>query len=110
MAGVRRQVRLSADFLALAKSHFPEGGSASGAPSFELFTVGPLAAAEDLFGRDFDNLPEVAPGVRGWSTLHTPFFPPIVFYGALVVGDYVELMSLSVDNEYWEQIDADPEL
>jgi hypothetical protein len=105
---IRRNVRLSADFLALAKAYFPEGGSATGTPSFEMFSAGPLDAAMELFGRSFEELPEEAPGIRAWNTLQTPFFPPIVFYGALVE-DYVELMSLTVDNEYWEQIDADPE-
>lgn len=108
MSGIRRPVRLSADFVALAKSFFPEGGSVSGAPSYELFSAGPLEAAKELFGRSFEELPEIAPGIRGWNTLQTPFFPPIVFYGALV-GNRVELMSLTVDNEYWDQIDADPE-
>lgn len=108
MSGIRRQVRLSADFVALAQSFFPEGGSVSGTPSYELFSAGPQEAAKELFGRSFEELPEIAPGIRAWNTLQTPFFPPIVFYGALVA-DHVELMSLTVDTEWWEQIDADPD-
>src|SRR5664280_1297189 len=61
---------------------------------------GPLAAASDLFSRSFEELFEIVPGIRALDTLHTPFFPPITFYAALVDG-YIEILSLSVDDEYW---------
>ena len=105
----RREIRHSADFLAVAKSHFPPGGSISGRPSFERFSAGPLAAADDLFSIDFENQFEIVPGIRSWITLHTPHFPPIVFYAVLVEG-YVELVSLTVDEDYWELLDGDPEM
>ena len=41
--------------------------------------------------------------------LHTPHFPPIVFYAVLVEG-YVELISLTVDKDYWDLLDGDPEM
>jgi hypothetical protein len=43
--------------------------------------------------------------MRALDTLHTPFFPPITFYAALVNG----VISLSVDDSYWELLDGDPE-
>jgi hypothetical protein len=94
--------------LELAAETFPVGGSPDGRPSFERFCDGPLAAAEDLFSRSFDEMPEIVPGVRGWTTLHTPFFPPIVFY-AVLVGDDVEVLSLTVDQDYEWFDDDDPE-
>jgi len=39
---------------------------------------------------------------------NTPFFPPITFYAALVDG-YIEILSLSVDDEYWDLLDGDPD-
>ena len=42
---------------------------------------------------------------------HAPHahFPPIVFYAVLVEG-YVELISLTVDEDYWDLLDGDPEM
>jgi hypothetical protein len=94
--------------LETAKGHFPVGGSAEGKPSFELFMRGPLDAASELFSRSFEELYEIVPGIRALDTLHTPFFPPITFYAALVDG-YIEILSLTVDDSYWELLDGDPE-
>jgi hypothetical protein len=38
----------------------------------------------------------------------TPHFPSIVFY-AIPVEGYVELISLTVDRDYWDLLDGDPE-
>lgn len=108
MAATRRETRHSPEFLATAKEHFPDGGSADGKPSFEFFARGPLEAASELFSRSFEDLYEIVPGIRALDTLHTPFFPPITFYAALVNG-YIEIISLSVDDSYWELLDGDPE-
>ena len=108
MAATRREVRHAPDFLILANVHFPVGGSADGRPSFELFARGPLEAASELFSRSFESLYEIAPGIRALDTLHTPFFPPITFY-AVLVDAYIEIISLSVDDSYWELLDGDPE-
>lgn len=108
MAAQRREVRHSESFLEQARIFFPPGGSSDGRPSFELFTRWPLSAADELFSRSFDELPEIAPGIRGWLTLQTPFFPPIVFYAVLVV-DYVEIVSLTVDEDYWDLMEDDPD-
>jgi len=104
----RREVRHSPAFLATAKERFPVGGSAEGRPSYELFERGPLEAASELFSRSFDDLFEIVPGIRAIDTLHTPFFPPITFY-AVLVDDYIEIVSLSIDDTYWELLDGDPE-
>lgn len=108
MPANRREIRHSPGFLNTAKEHFPVGGSSDGNPSFELFSRGPLAAASDLFSRSFEELFEIVPGIRALDTLHTPFFPPITFYAALVDG-YIEILSLSVDDEYWDLLDGDPD-
>jgi hypothetical protein len=108
VAATRREIRHSPDFLATAKEKFPVGGSISGRPSFELFSRGPLEAASELFSRSFEELFEIVPGIRALDTLHTPFFPPITFYAVLVDG-YVEIISLSIDDSYWELLDGDPE-
>jgi hypothetical protein len=108
VAAIRREIRHSPDFLAAAKEHFPAGGSAAGSPSFELFARGPLEASSELFSRSFEDLFELVPGIRALDTLHTPFFPPITFYAALV-DDYIEIVSLSIDDSYWELLDGDPE-
>ena len=92
----------------MAKEHFPVGGSTAGRPSFEFFARGPLEAASELFSRSFEDLFEIVPGIRALDTLHTPFFPPITFYAALVSG-HIEIISLSIDDSYWELLDGDPE-
>jgi hypothetical protein len=108
VAATRREIRHSPDFLAAAREHFPVGGSAVGKPSFELFSRGPLEAASELFSRSFEELFEIVPGIRALDTIHTPFFPPITFYAALV-DDYVEILSMSIDDTYWDLLDGDPE-
>ena len=108
----KRRVRHSEDFLAIARHHFPPGGSSDGRPSFELFVAHPLAAADELFARSFDELPELAPGIRALVTIHTPFFSPIAFYAIAVVygGDEeIEIISMTVDEDYWDLIHEDPE-
>jgi hypothetical protein len=67
-----------------------------------------LEAAGELFSRSFEDLYEIVPGIRALDTLHTPFFPPITFY-ALLVDGYIEIISLSIDDTYWELLDGDPE-
>lgn len=74
-----------------------------GAPSFEQFSNGPLAAATEFFRRRFDEAPEPYPGIRAWITIRLPVFMPMVFYAAQV-DDHVELIDFSAheDADYWD--------
>lgn len=109
MGGARRRVRCSEHLLAHARAQFPPGGSAHGAPSFEQFSDGPLAAATEFFRRRFDEAPEAAPGIRVWVTIALPLFAPMAFYAAQV-GSHVELLDYSAEDaaEYWEQYGEGP--
>jgi hypothetical protein len=99
----RREVRRSDNFTEAAYGLFPRGGSVDGRPSFELFEQGPLRAVEDLCARAFEQMAEPYPGIRAWTTIEVPFFPPVTFYAALDTSDMVELIDLTVDTDYeWE--------
>ena len=46
---------------------------------------------------------EPYPGVRAWTTIAVPWFPPMTFYAVLDTSDTVELVDLTVDAEYeWD--------
>jgi hypothetical protein len=105
----RRQVRRSQAFLEAANRLFPPGGSVDGRASFELFEVGPLAAIEELFARDFESQPEAVEGtaIRFAMTHGVPVFPPLVVYAVLVTDDVVELIDIIVDDDYFDLIGDD---
>jgi hypothetical protein len=54
---------------------------------------------EDLCAQGFEQMAEPLPGIRAWTTIALPFFPPMTFY-AVMVEDYIELIGLTVDEEY----------
>jgi hypothetical protein len=107
--GQRRPVEVSDLLVEHAQRLFPPGASATGAPSYERFEAGPLAAAREFFARRFDEAPEVAGGIKVWVTIDLPFFPPMAFYAALV-GEHVELLDVTVEEpqNYWDLIEGDP--
>lgn len=43
---------------------------------------------------------EPYPGIRAWTTIAVPFFPPMTFYALLDTSDTVELVDLTVDADY----------
>ncbi len=92
-----------------AKAMFPPGGSVSGSPRCELFEDGPLVAAQRLFEHWFDEAPEAVAGIKHWITIELPFFPPMVFYAALV-DDHVEPRHVTIHEteDYWDLVDDDP--
>ena len=57
----------------------------------------------------FDEAPEAVAGIKHWITIELPFFPPMVFYAALV-DDHVELLDVTVHEpeDYWDLVDDDP--
>ncbi|HEV2070333.1 MAG TPA: hypothetical protein VGR26_11105 [Acidimicrobiales bacterium] len=105
----RRPVEVADFLIEHAQQLFPSGGTPAGAPSYELFEAGPLAAAREFFARRFDEAPEAAAGIRVWVTIDLPFFPPMAFYAGLV-GDHVELLDVTIEEpqDYWNVIDEDP--
>jgi hypothetical protein len=103
MTGQRRQVCRSDYFLETACAYFPPGGSVDGRPSFDLFETGPLRAVEDLCAHAFEQMVEVYPGIRAWTTIDLPFFMPMTFYAALDTSGSVELLDLTCDIDYeWD--------
>lgn len=90
----------SATFLQLARELYPPGGSAAGQPSFDLFETGPLAAFEELASRAFEELAEPAAGIRCWTTISVPLFPPMTFFCLLTTDDVVEVIDVAVDEDY----------
>ena len=100
MASQRRPVRRSDLFLETARQSFPPGGSPDGRPSFELFERGPLHAAEELCALAFEQMAEPYPGIRAWTTIAVPFFPPMTFYAVLDTTGVVDLMDLTIDTDY----------
>jgi hypothetical protein len=59
------------------------------------------------FEREFDDALEAAAGIRFYMTVGS-FFPAMAFYAARV-GDGIEVLSFSVDDQYWENVDSDPD-
>ena len=55
----------------------------------------------------FDNALEAAAGIRFYTTVGT-FFPMMAFYAARV-GPHIEIISFTVDDDYWETIEHDPD-
>ncbi|MGH9189870.1 MAG: hypothetical protein ACRD0Q_07550 [Acidimicrobiales bacterium] len=105
----RRRVEVSDLLKESAQRLFPHGGGASG-PSYEMFEIGPLAAARLFFALRFDHAPEVIAGIKVWVTIDLPLFPPMAFYAA-AVGDYIELLDVTVEDpqDYWSMIENDPD-
>lgn len=105
-----RQVRRTARFLTAAKNLYPPGGSADGTPSFELFEAGPLKGAETQFALAFDDLPAAIDGVaiKAVITHGVPIFPAMVFYGMLATDGAVDLIDVTIDPDYFDQIADDP--
>jgi len=102
-------VRRSAFFLEQAYELFPPGGSADDRPSFELFAAGPLLAVEEAFSRIYEEHPEAMPGIRFAMTHGVPVFPALVVYATLGDDDTVELLSITIDEDYFGLIGDDPE-
>lgn len=105
----RRSVQRSEYFVEVAQSIFPPGGSTEGDPSFELFESGPLRAVEDLCVLAFESMVEIEGGIRVWTTIELPLFPPMTFFAVLDTTGTVELVDLLVDTEYeWDAEDDEP--
>jgi hypothetical protein len=104
-------VRRSPEFVRQAHAVFPPGGSALGEPSFELFERGPLRGAETAFALNFDAQREAVPGVSGLRLVVVPptaVFGPLVIWACLTTDDVVELLSLTHDPDYWDDVSGDP--
>lgn len=106
----RREVRRGARFLAAAKELYPPGGGADGGPSFERFVDGPLKGAETQFALAFDDLPSAIEGIaiKFVVTHGVPIFPAMVIYGMLATDGAVELVDVTTDPDYFDQISNDP--
>jgi hypothetical protein len=105
-----RRVVVSETAYEEAHAHFPSGGTGDEKePSFELCEVRPLQAARDLFGAAFESLPEAEPGtgIRYWITVDA-FFPALLFFGVLLATGEVEIISVTVDDDYWNTVGDDP--
>ena len=104
-------VRRSDDFVAKAREVFPPGGDAEGRPSFELFEERPLRAVQEKLSIDFEGCPESEPGspIRVVATAHVPFFPAMIFYAIAVTDGTVEIIDFTVDDEYFDLINRDPD-
>lgn len=109
----RRAVRHGHGFLERARALFPPGGSADGAPSFELFEATILQTATLAFANNFEACAsDMGPDspVRMVLTADTvAFWRPVVFYGLLVDDDTVEIVDLAVDDRY-DPSSGDPDL
>jgi hypothetical protein len=109
-----REVHFSETFLQHATAEFPPGGSADGKPSWTLFESGPLKAFKTAFGRNWEKntIAEPGTGIRVVMTHALPFFPAMTVYAVLVVdedgSDYVELLDIVVDHDYFNMIEDDP--
>jgi hypothetical protein len=108
VAGTRRVVRRSADFVRRAEALFPRGGSTSGQPSFEDFERGPLFAVEELFARAWDDQPDAFGGIRVAVTHDVPIFPAMVFYACEITDGAIEMLDVEIDRDYFGQIGDDP--
>jgi hypothetical protein len=106
----RRAVRRSQAFLDAARRLFPPGGTPDGRASFELFEAGPRAAIEELFGRDFEAQPEAVEGtaIRFAMTHAVPIFPALVIYAVLTTDEVVELIDITIDDDYFDLVGDDP--
>lgn len=109
MTPLRRSVRRSGYFVEVAQEFFPPGGSTDGRPSFARFEEGPLRAIEDLCALDFESMTEIEPGIRAWTTVEAPFFPPMTFFALLDTAGVVELVDLLVDSDYDWRVDDEGE-
>ena len=102
---------MSDTFKAHAREAFPPGGSVEGKPRWEMFEEGPLVAIAKAFGDNFEGNAEAAPGIRVVMTHALPFFPAMAVYAAVIVdgpSEWVELLDITVDDEYFRLIDDDP--
>jgi len=106
-----RRVTRSAGFVERARTLFPPGGSAEGRPSFEHFEAGPLRAVELAFSLDWEGQLEAleGTGIRFVMTHAVPVFPAMTFYAVLGTDDVVELLDVTVDEDYFEMLEGDPD-
>ena len=103
----REHVSVSEELLRDARQRYPPEGSPDGTPRLEHFELGPLAAAVAYFEREFDRALEAAAGVRFYTTVGT-FFPAMAFFAARV-GEGIEVLSFTVDDDFWSNVDNDPD-
>jgi hypothetical protein len=113
MAQPRRIVR-GEQFLEAARTFFPTGGSVDGRPSFELFETRILRITERRMSQTFEDLPEAVEGtgIRFVMTHAVPYFPAMVIYGMLLVAggdEFVELIDIVLDEDYFDIIENDPD-
>jgi hypothetical protein len=76
-----------------------------------MFESGPLVAITKAFGDNFEGNAEAAPGVRFVMTHSLPFFPAMCVYAIVVMdgpSEWVELLDITVDDDYFKLIDDDP--
>lgn len=76
-----------------------------------MFEEGPLRAVIQAFGDNFEGTGLADPPdtpVRFLMTHHLPFFPAMTVY-AMLVGDWVELVGIDVDADYFRRIAEDPD-
>ena len=68
-----------------------------------------LRAAEEAFSRDFEGQLEAFADIRFVMTHAVPLFPALVVYALLTDDDTVELVSITIDPDYFDLIDDEPE-
>lgn len=91
-----------------AAEQFGSSRSSRSQPSHFDFACGPLAAAAERC-RDFDTLPEeVGPSVRSVGIID-PAFGPVSFVAVLIAEGVVELVDFTIDPDYWDTINSDPD-
>lgn len=68
-----------------------------------------LRSAEEAFSRDFEAQTEAFADIRFVMTHAVPVFPALVVYAVLGVDDAVELVSITIDPDYFDLLDEDPD-
>lgn len=68
-----------------------------------------LRAAEEAFSRDFEAQLEAFAGIRFVMTHAVPVFPALVVYAVLADDDTVELVSITIDPDYFDLVSDDPD-
>lgn len=66
-----------------------------------------LRAAEEAFSRDFEGQTEAFAGIRFVMTHAVPVFPALVVYAVLADEETVELVSITIDPDYFDLIEDD---
>jgi hypothetical protein len=106
---VIRRVEVSASVVAEIHERFGTSRGVGGGGSEYDFVGGPLAAAVFAFG-DFDSLSfDVVPAVRSYTVVD-PVFGVVTFSAVLRIDGVVEVAGFADDPDYWDVLDAGPDV